>query len=220
MTQINSASNEEGSRGLATCSLRRACLTDVQQLVVLSRICFPQTWPWYAPMWYLLPLWTAILRSKAAETYLALLENRPVGFAVLVVNEPLWNAERKFRHGSYVRRACAVSQRPLHGLRLALKRLRLAMSARLSTSQAPELSRLCDDRVFLGTLGVMPDLRRHGIARALMELRENRAKELCRSLAWGMTDIGNTPAERFLTTYGYRCVRNSRLGTTWERILT
>jgi len=191
-------------------------------LAALSQCCFPRTWPWCAPLWYRTRLWKATLGSNSCETYIAILDNdnAPAGFAVLVVDEPLWNAERMDRYGAVSLRAIAALQRPLHGLRLAAKHTRLVVARRASPPQGPGLSRPAVDRVFLGTIGVVPESRRRGIARALMDVREARARQLRRAMAWCMIDPGNLAAERFHAACGYKQVQTSAIGTTWERVLS
>jgi len=189
-------------------------------LAALSQRCFPRTWPWCAPLWYRTRLWKATLGSNSCETYVAIVGNAPAGFAVLVIDEPLWNAERMARHGTVSLRAIAALQRPLHALRLAAKQARLVVARRASPPQASGLSRPAGDRAFLGTIGVVPECRRRGIARALMDVREARAGQLRRTMAWCMIDPGNLVAERFHAAMQYRQVGTSALGTTWERILS
>jgi GNAT superfamily N-acetyltransferase len=160
------------------------------------------------------------LGSNSCETYLAIVENAPAGFAVLVIDEPLWNVERMARYGTVSLRAIAALQRPLHGLRLAAKHMRLVVARSASAPQGPELSRPAGDRAFLGTIGVVPERRRTGIARVLMEVREARARQLGRAMAWCMIDPGNLAAERFHAAMQYCQVCTSPLGTTWERPLS
>ena len=199
--------------------MRLASITDLETLVYICRVCFPEEYRWKS----ILPLakqwWRIVLESKASQTWVVEDSKGIFAFRTVVLDLELWKAESKRRNGSRMFRMTATLCCPFAAVwkRLWKTAVVLLTDKRPTRYRSPAKS---FERIAWGErIGVLPRLRRAGVSSLLLRASNEKIREAGATAIETHIDADNTPARRNVEKNGYILVSEGPRGCLYRKSL-
>jgi len=199
--------------------LRAAQPTDLDALVQMCKICFPDNYRWQSIYPIARKWWHAVVESKASQ---ALVLEDSIGifaYSVLVLDLALWREESRKRNGSRVDQIIAAISCP----NIAVwKRLWKITRVRL-TKKRPRRNSVVqktDERtVWAESAAVLPRRRNQGFSLLLIKERERSAREAGATRITTHVDSENIPSRRMNEKMGFVLISEDIRGCIYEQSL-
>jgi len=193
-------------------TLRPASTADLEDLLSISRSCFPDHFRWQSRYLIGRKYWKVVLQSKASQTLVLQDRTGVFAFGVLVLDLMMWESEREQRNGTALTKMFAVLCCPVpavwtkllkHGVLRLVDRRQLLRGAGPRSGERPAWAEL---------LAVLPRMHRQGFGAVLMSAFEREAVASQRSVIEAHVDFENTSSRRMCERQGFTLVSSGRRG--------
>jgi hypothetical protein len=158
-------------------NIRRATLDDIEALIKICRISFPNYLIWCtdrcARKW-----WESIIRSKSHETWVYQLDNEIVALIRLVIDPNQYNKEIRKLRPRLSTVLWVFIKRPLFLFTTIIGKIKRVFSSSLSYSDSSRLNSLTKRSLWVHTNAVLPGMRGKGIGTNMMRFCEQRSINL------------------------------------------
>lgn len=201
--------------------IRHAIREDVDQITVICRRSFPNTFRWkvngsLARKWF-----QAAILSRAVEMWVVEENKRIAAICVLVTDEFLWAKEKNVRRGSnmdilygVLRSPLAASRQACQSLKCVLKRNgKVTLHQQMPDGWAPEI------RTWIELIAVRPDRRSEGLAGMFLGHCDVKTQELGRKAIAVRVASENYAAKSLYEKHGYVCYRSDQNGELYMRFV-
>lgn len=188
--------------------IRRMRRSDIKRLVAISRSCFPLVLRWRAPVAHCMRWWEMALESSASETWVSAGtdEGEASGYAIIVKDVPSYELEKKRRQPDYLTRTLMIFLNPHILLINILRSIFLQFSKSTGTTLTPETDLKSGARLWIEPIAVTPRFWGRGIASALIDFIEKKARELNCSHIYLSVERHNRHAIRLYERKSFRCI--------------
>jgi ribosomal protein S18 acetylase RimI-like enzyme len=197
--------------------IRRATCDDIAALLNICRDSFPGSLLWTGPRFISKNWWKAVVKSDSAETWVCLNDGEICGFGVLVTDMAGW--EKLHPDPNILVKLCAALMCP----RIAFSRLVTMLRVAKKPATACPPSRISEVNIKSSTwikyFAVSPHMRRHGLAKKILRICEERTLELQRRVVQLFVFSNNEIARRFYMEDGFVCTDHQRRGCVYTKIL-
>jgi len=158
-------------------NIRRATIGDIEALIEISRISFPNYLRWCtnhcARKW-----WEYIIKSKSHETWVYQFNNEIVALIRFVIDaKPCKKEIRKLRP-RYSTLLCVFIVRPRILFEYIMERISRVTSSSVNYPNSSGLMSLANKSMWFHSIAVLPNMRGKGIGTSMMRFCEQRAVEL------------------------------------------
>ena len=158
-------------------NIRRATIGDIEALIEICRICFPNVLIWCtnrcARKW-----WEYIIGSKSHETWVYQFNNQIVAMIRLEVDAKPYKKEIRRLRPRFGTLLCVFIVRPRLLFEKIMETITRVTSSSVYYSENSSLNSLANKSMWPHTSAVLPGMRGKGIGTSMMRFCEQRAVEL------------------------------------------
>ncbi len=192
--------------------VRRASARDVDALIGICRLGFPDSlrWQGFRPMagdW-----WRTVLNTTAAQTWVCEANGTVCGLCVLVVDIDLWTREKARRREALTHVLLSSLLRPRLAAAGVAKKLAKAAGRKRDRANSPTAA-TSDVGTWIELIAVSPSMRGCGVGKRLLGVCEDCARELGSAALGLCVGAENEPAIRLYEASGF--ARLSLTGSGW-----
>jgi len=193
-------------------SMRRAERQDINDLAVMSRMCYPYSLRWQAPRFHTRKRWRLLLDSQCHEAWVCLSHGQIIGYFTLILDRQQHDEADAKPHpglfvGLYMLAVC-----PKLFITIALGKLKRRIHRSLTGASSDhdktatsETLRILDDRQvpWVGYIAVTPAMRGKGVATEMLNRCMQRAYELGHKEIWAFVERSNIGASGLMRKAGF-----------------
>jgi len=175
------------NEGRLNLSMRRTERQDINDLAVMSRICYPYSLRWQAPRFHIRKRWRLLLDSQCHEAWVCLSHGQIIGYFTLILDRQQHEEADARPHpglfvGLYMLAVC-----PKLFITVALGKLKRRIQRSLTGASSDhdktadsETLRLLDDRQvpWVGYVAVTPAMQGKGVATEMVKRCAQRARKV------------------------------------------
>jgi len=198
---------------------RRASIADLNALVYICRVCFPEYYRWQS----LVPVgrkwWKVVLESEASQIWVVEDSKGIFAFNVLVLDLELWKAESKARNGSLMFRLLAPLCCPFPTVWRRLWKVALVRVTTRKTVIHNVKKRSSERIAWSEMIGVLPRLRRKGMSSWLLRATNQKLREAGANTIETHIDSDNVPSRRMHEKMGYVLISEDLRGCLYRKSL-
>ena len=197
----------------------RASLADLNELVYVCRVCFPEYYRWRSFVPIGRKWWKVVLESEVSQTWVLEDINGVFAFDLLVLDTALWKEESKKRNGSFFFRILSVvcCPYPIVWKRLLKTTKMRFKSGRTEKKQASDSNN--QTTAWVEMTAVLPRSRNQGWAIWLIQARGHRALQAGVSIIETRIDLDNVPSRRMADKAGYVLISEDPGGCLYRKYL-
>lgn len=199
--------------------IRRVSISDIKELLRICKDCFPTSPRWNGSVAFASHWWNSAILSPAAEVWVSLHNDDISGFYVLVINEDVWNREKRQRCGKFITRLLALISCPLLAMTEIRKRSRRMMIRLIKKSSREFHSIPNADRSWIELMAVSTNSQGMGYAKRLMNHCEERSMLSSKFYISLLVDTDNIPARKLYEKHGYTFCIQGKYRTRYEKHL-
>jgi ribosomal protein S18 acetylase RimI-like enzyme len=174
MSEVDSSADSSPDGNM---NIRRATGDDIEALIEICRIIFPNYLIWCtnccARRW-----WESVIRSKSHETWVYQLNNEIIALVRLVTDANRYKKEIQKLRPRFGTLLCVFIVRPRLLFGKILETIARMISSRVSYSDSSGLNSLVNQSMWFHSIAVLPNMRGKGIGTSMMCFCEQRAIEL------------------------------------------
>lgn len=198
--------------------IRRVTYEDVDELIKICRMSFPDSLRWQGPSFYARKWWNITLGLPSCETWVSLSDGQAVGFLILVTDGGRYKkARRKLRPGLLFVLA-AMGTCPKLFLKKLLCRIFMAISTRARDSFAEDIDVSPCTRIEL--VAVLPHMQNKGLGTKMLEFSIKRSSELRRKGITLLVNSSNISAIRVYEKVAFKKTGQSKRGLTYTKVIS
>jgi len=199
--------------------IRRGTLDDTDALLRICAESFPDSIRWQSLRSVGERWWNVVLRSRAAETWVCVVDDQVVSFSVIVVDGTEWVAEGKERRSSLMTCLCALSAGHKLILPKILKKVRLAKIVCTGRARTIHARAETGKAFWIDLIAVVPHMRGQGLAKKMLLFCESRALELQRRSVGLRVDPANKAACKLYERVGFVRGKHTVSGTVYTKVV-
>jgi len=174
MSEENSCADSSPDRDR---NIRRATRVDIEALIEICRIIFPNYLIWCnnrcAGKW-----WKCIIRSKSHETWVYQFNNEIVALIRFVIDANSYKMEIRKLRPRFCTLLCVFIMRPRLLFEMILEKIARVTSSSVNYSDNSGLNSHANKSMWFHSIAVLPNMRGKGIGTSMMRFCEQRAVEL------------------------------------------
>lgn len=195
--------------------MRRVESRDVNELAVMSRLCYPYLLRWQGPLFHNRKRWRVILDAECCEAWVCLSNGQIIGYFTLILDRQKYDeADGKPRPGLFVRLYMIVI-RPKLSITTVLRKLKLRIHRSLhrlfglssgedKMAGSKALTGVEGRQVpWIGYVAVKPDVQGKGVATEMVNFCVQRAAELGHKEIWTKVERKNIGVCRLMRKAGF-----------------
>ena len=191
-------------------SFSTATPSDVDRLVLIGRVCFPNAPEWNAPHFIIARWWRKIICSADSKVFVLRDDGEAKAFIIYVADESVWDRlESEGPNRKSIKILVSILRpRLLKSRIIKLRKLRGDSTVHNAAQKENDFATIdvshdSEPEFFAGLMGVDPQFRKRGIGRSLLEACEAMARERGTKIVKIYVDPRNRKAQSIYESMGY-----------------
>ena len=210
-----------------TIKIQRADLGFINELIDICRKCFPSSLMEIAPRPIAQKRWKLLLTSPSVETYLISVNNKIVGFYVIIIDLFGYTQERANislfnKIVFFIGEVSGILSHPYlvgYIINKLKKRLNFSIKKK-SILDGSQMKDAALNKTVWGELqGILPDYQGKGLAKCMQQFILNRSIEINKEFIAGNVEADNLGTRALLESFGYIATSESYAGIIYKKPL-
>ena len=183
---------------------RKAESRDIEELIDISRKCFPEAVRWQIPRILARRRWGKILKSQIADTWVCYLNERVAGYVILIKDNNATIAKHCHYDRHLLGRIIYLLLCPQLIFKKLARKIRVIRNKNIIIPKIQDGEKL-QNYTWVDSIGVRPEMRKKGVARKLLNICKNRTLELEKEGIKLSVETKNIAAKNLYQDFGFHC---------------
>lgn len=210
----HSQNKQQINEGGLQLSMRQAEPQDIDELAVMSRLCYPYLLRWQGPRYHNIKRWRLLLDTECCEAWVCLSHGQIIGYFTLILDRQKYDETDGKAHPGLFVRLYMLGTCPKLSITIALRKLKQYIHRSLrrlfgsssdgKVAGSETLRRLEDRQVpWIGYVAVIPSMQGNGVATEMVKFCAQRAAELGHKEIWTKVERKNMGATKLVKKAGF-----------------
>lgn len=211
----HSQNKQQINEGRLHLSMRQAERQDIDDLAVMSRLCYPYLLRWQGPRFHNRKRWRVLFDTECCEVWVFSSHGQIIGYFTLTLDRQQYDELDEKPHPGLFVRLYMLGVSPKLFITIALRKLkrRIHRSLRRLFGSSSDDGKMADAETFrrledrqgpwVGYVAVTPAMRGKGVATEMVKFCAQRAAELGHKEIWAHIERRNVGADKLMRKAGF-----------------